>query len=323
VNTRRFQAPLAACLAIAGVGLSACSAGPDMSAIEAERTRPVQRYDTTQALAANGKTVVAASQAGVVLVSADQGKTWRRETLGPASLIGITVCPDGSFLGVDFYRKVWSAGADGSGWKSATLDKPRVPLTVACDRQGGWWVAGTRSMIAHSTDRGASWTVTDMGEDAQITGLQFVSDNFAIATGEFGMVLVSEDGGANWAARGAMPDEFYPYAALFTSPEEGFVSGIAGQMLHTTDGGLTWEKQANAADVPLYRLFMHDGVPHGVGADGVLARLEGDTWRSVAYPDPIPAFFAAGTSLPGQSAIVAGGPGGLLRVIGTKSASGG
>jgi len=35
--------------------------------------RPMQRYDTAQALAANDKVVVVGAQSGVVLVSVDQG----------------------------------------------------------------------------------------------------------------------------------------------------------------------------------------------------------------------------------------------------------
>ncbi|WP_349251865.1 glycosyl hydrolase [Azoarcus sp. L1K30] len=316
------KARLGVCVMLAGASVLGCTAAPDMAAVDAQRAKPVQRFDTVQALAANEQTVVASSQAGAVLVSSDHGTTWRREALGPASLIGLTVCPDGSFLGIDFYRKVWTAAPDGSNWTSASFDKPRVPLTVACDPQGGWWVGGTRSIIAHSRDRGANWTVSDMGEDYQITTLQFIDASHAVATGEFGMVLVSADAGASWAAAAPMPDEFYPYATLFVSASEGYVSGIAGQMLRTLDGGQHWARLENAAGVPVYRLFMHEGVPYGVGAEGTVLRLEGDVWRAVAYPDPLPVFFAAGASLPGQSAILAGGPGGLLRVIGTRTASG-
>ncbi|WP_186301502.1 WD40/YVTN/BNR-like repeat-containing protein [Denitromonas halophila] len=305
--------------ALAALALAGCGGEADLSAATADAARPLKRYDVVQSLVSNDQVIVAGLQAGAVLVSSDQGRNWRREALGPASLIGLTVCPDGSLLGVDFYRKVWHANADGQHWKAAELDKPRVPLTVACDTQGGWWVAGTRTQIAHSADQGASWQVTDLGEDAQITALRFVDAQFGIATAEFGMVFVTEDGGAHWAPRGGMPDEFYPYDALFVSRDEGYVSGLAGQVLHTTDGGLNWVRQTNATGAPLYRLFLQDGAPHGVGAGGTVARLDGEVWRAVAYPDPLPVFFASGAAVLGQSALVAGGPGGLLRVIATSA----
>ncbi len=304
--------------ALAVVALAGCGAEADLSAASADAVRPLKRYDVVQSLAANDRVIVAGLQAGAVLVSSDQGRNWRREAIGPASLIGLTVCPDGTLLGLDFYRKVWRANAEGQHWKAVELDKPRVPLTIACDTQGGWWVAGTRTQIAHSADQGASWQVTDLGEDAQITALRFVDTQFGIATAEFGRVFVTEDGGATWVSRGGIPDEFYPYDALFVSRDEGYVSGLAGQVLHTTDGGLNWLRQTNVTGAPLYRLFLHGGVPHGVGAGGTVARLDGEAWRPVAYPDPLPVFFTSGAGVVGQSALVAGGPGGLLRVIATS-----
>jgi photosystem II stability/assembly factor-like uncharacterized protein len=162
--------------------------------------------------------------------------------------------------------------------------------------------------------------VTDLAEDAQLTGIQMVDETVGYATGEFGLVAVTRDGGATWTRQPPMPDEFYPYSALFTTPTRGWASGIAGQILHTSDGGQTWTRQTNASRAPLYRLFLHEGVPHGVGAGGVVARLEGDTWRNVPYPDAAPVFLGAGASLPEQHAIIVGGPGGLLRVIGTQAA---
>ncbi len=297
--------------------LSACSKGPDMSGIAAERERQVRRYDISQSIASNGKVVVVGTQSGAVLLSNDQGKSWKRSALGNTSLVDITVCADNKFLAIDHYHKVWSADADGQNWKSVALDKPRTPIAVTCDKQGGWWVAGTNAVIAHSNDQGKSWTATELNEDKQITTIQFLDDKNGIALGEFGLTVTTEDGGVTWKKGTKIPGDFYPYAALFSSRNEGWVSGIAGQMLHTKDGGKTWVKQVNTTQAALNRLFLQDGVPFGVGSVGVIARLDGDTWRAVPYTDPVPVFLGGGASLPGQSAVVIGGPGGLLRTVST------
>jgi len=297
--------------------LGACQAQPDLADVRVSAQRPVQRYHVIQTLSANSALVVAGTQSGDLLMSRDAGQSWQRSAVPGASLIDSAQCPDGSFLALDFYRRVWAISADGATVTPATFQKPRVALTVACDHRGGWWVAGTRARIAHSTDRGQSWTLTDFDEDAQITALQFVDQDYAVAVGEFGLLAVSTDGGATWTRREPIPNDFYPYAALFLSREEGWVSGLAGQILHTADGGQTWTRQINTTQAALYRLFVHGGVPHGVGVGGTVARLEGDAWQAVPYPDPLPVFFGAGATLPGQSALIAGGPGGLVRVIGT------
>lgn len=296
--------------------LTACSPGPDMSGIAAERKRPVQRYDISQAIAANGRVVVVGTQTGAVLSSLDQGANWQRQQIGQTSLVDIAVCPDQRFVAIDHYRKVWSADADGNNWQSVKLESPRTPLAVTCDKQGSWWVVGVNSTIAGSRDQGKTWQVTELGEDTQITTIQFLDDKHAVALGEFGLQVRSDDGGATWKKGPALPGEFYPYAALFRDAREGWVSGIAGQMLHTSDGGKSWQKQSNTTQASLNRLFMHEGQPYAVGNGGVIARLEGDSWRLVPYPDPQPMFLGGAASLPGQKAVVVGGPGGLLRAVG-------
>lgn len=301
------------------MGLAACSVEPDLSSVAATRSRPVQRHDLTQAVATNGQVVVAGTQSGVVLVSADQGTTWEREPASGASMIGLAACPDGSFVGIDFYSRVWSSDVAGKRWTSVKLERPHTPLAVACDAAGAWWVSGTGSVIAVSRDRGAAWTVTDQGQDVQYTTLQFVDKDFGVATGEFGNVLVTEDGGTTWVKRPPVPGDFYPYATLFANRNEGWTSGIAGQVMQTLDGGRTWQAQNNATGAPLYRLFMHHGVPYGVGAVGTVARLDGDTWRAVSYPDAMPASLGAGVSLVGPNALLVGGPTGLLRRVATVS----
>lgn len=315
-STKIRRLPLGVALAC-GM-LSACTQAPDMSGIEKERQRPVQRYDISQAIATNGKVVVAGTQSGAALVSKDSGKTWQRNVLGAASLVDITACGEG-FIAIDHYHKVWSADGEGGNWKSVKLEAPKTPLAIACDKQGTWWVAGIRATLASSKDQGATWQVTDLGEDTQITTLQFVDEKQGLAFGEFGIALSTTDGGATWQKGAAVPAEFYPYAALFLNRSEGWLSGIAGQILHTTDGGKSWQKQTNATKASLYRLFLQDGVPFGVGAGGTIARYEGGTWRLMPYPDPVPVFLGGGAPLPGQSAIVIGGPGGLVRAVGTAA----
>jgi photosystem II stability/assembly factor-like uncharacterized protein len=317
---RRMGAGKAAAWGLmAMAGLAACMKAPDLAAVRATDQQSVRRYDTIQALASNAGTVVAATQDGVMLTSRDAGKTWSRQALGSTSIIGMATCPDGSYIGIDFYHRIWSAGPDGAAWKSRPLAKPQTALTVACDAKGTWWVAGTRATIASSSDQGASWKLTDLGQDAQFTALQFESDSFGIAMGEFGMVVVTTDGGAHWTLRPKLANDFYPYAALFTSERDGWVSGLAGQILVTHDGARSWQAQENETRQALYRLFLHQGVPYGAGAGGVLARLDGASWREVAYPDAIPVFLGAATSVEKRAVIAIGGPAGVLRAIGTQA----
>lgn len=313
---KSFQIAKVSLLCLAALAAVACSR-PATLASDADK--PVQRYDVMQAVAANDKVVVAGTQNGSLLVSTDFGRDWKRQHLAnDSSLLDLTSCPDGSFIGIDFNHRIWSGSADGATWQAHNIESPRIPLTVACDVNGRWYVAGTRSKLAMSPDHGATWQVTDLGEDAQITALQMVDGEHGYALGEFGIFATTSDGGASWQAGESLPGEFYPYAALFVSREVGYASGLAGTILRTEDGGASWQKIENTAQAALYRLFLHEGKPYGAGAAGVVARLEGDAFVSLPYPDVVPVFLGAAASIPGRQEIVVGGPGGLIRHVGTK-----
>lgn len=300
---------LAAC---ALVLLAGCIKAPDTAAIEAARARPIQRHDTVQAIATRGDLVVAGTQAGNVLTSADAGKSWTRVAVGSASIIDLTVCPDGTFLGLDFYHKVWSSSPDARRWMSHTVSEPHTPLAITCGPDSKWWIAGTNATIASSADAGRTWETTNLNMDAQLTGVQFLSPLMGVAVGEFGLMFVTEDAGKTWAKRTSIPNDFYPCAMLFVSPNEGWVSGLAGQILHTNDAGASWEKQENTTHQSIYRLFLHNAVPHGVGAAGAVVQLDGGVWEPVLSRNVTQASLAAGAALTETNTLVVGGPGGVL-----------
>jgi photosystem II stability/assembly factor-like uncharacterized protein len=293
---------------LAAYWLAGCANGDTVAGAQLPSVR---RYDIVQAVAATGGTVVAGTQTGAVLASRDGGQTWSRRELGPHSFVAIAACPDGSFFAADFYHHVLPIAADGTPGEALTLESPGTPLAVACDAQGRWWVAGTFATLAMSSDRGATWTVQDFGEDAHLTAIQFIDATHAVVAGEFGLLFESTDGGTTWTRGPALPNEFYCYAAHFASPADGWVSGIAGQILRTADGGTTWVREPNETGFAFYRMFEVDGRLHGVGAGGVAVRGDDGTWRALPARAALPAF--AGAAAPvddgANAAIVVGGVG--------------
>lgn len=306
----------------AALGITACGHADDQARIRASRAAPVKRYDTTQALASNGAMVVAGTQSGAVLTSRDGGASWLRiELAANASIIDMAVCPDGSFVALDFNRRVWTAAADARDWRAQPLAQPRTPLAITCAPDASWWVVGTNATIAGSSDGGATWRASDLGIDAQLTAVHFFDATKGIALGEFGLQLSTADGGATWVKQAPIPNDFYPYSMLFESPQRGWVSGLTGQVLQTTDGGATWLAQDNTTGLALYRLFMAGGVPHGAGAAGTVVRLAGDKWEAVPDVHVRPAFLAGATGLAKRAGLVVGGPGGLLSSVRTAASA--
>lgn len=299
--------------------LSGCSGEADLSAVRAEQAKPIQRSDVVQTIVARDSHLAAGTQSGAVLLSDDAGKHWTRHALGKAfaaSVIDMTACPDGRFLALDFYGRVWSSDAEAKNWTEHKLKNPQTGLTISCDKAGAWWVAGTYANIAKSVDQGKTWEVIDLKKDAQITTLRWIDEKQGVAAGEFGLLLKTGDGGATWQEMPQITPDFYAYDVLFTDDKTGWISGVAGQLYQTRDGGKTWQLKENKTASPLYRLFLHKGNPYGVGARGIIARLDGEVWNTVEYANAVPVFLGGGASVEGaEDAIVIGGPGGLLRSV--------
>jgi len=63
-----------------------------------------------------------------------------------------------------------------------------------------------------------------------------------VAVGEYGVIIVSGDGGETWT-QAAVPASVMLTAVAFPTPESGWAVGHDGLILHSADGGSTWEKQ--------------------------------------------------------------------------------
>jgi photosystem II stability/assembly factor-like uncharacterized protein len=95
---------------------------------------------------------------------------------------------------------------------------------------------GSFSTFLSSRDGGESWQEDSLNEDAMLTSIQFLDAQLGYATGEFGVVSRTVDGGASWEVLAPMRDEFYPQTTLFTDADTGWSVGLDGMVLHTRDG---------------------------------------------------------------------------------------
>ena len=131
----------------------------------------------------------------------------------------------------------------------------------------------------------------------------------AIAVGERGLVLLSDDGGGKWR-QAQVPVSVTLTAVRFVTPQQVWAIGHGGVVLHSADGGATWRRQldgrgiirlldtaargnealaatarqfaADGPDKPLLDLHFYDG-KRGIvaGAYGLALRTEdgGATWQ--------------------------------------------
>lgn len=205
------------------------------------------------------------------------------------------------------------------------------PLSGIAVQQNTMIAVGARGTILVSRDTGKTWKQAQSPVSADLTTVRFVAPGSAWALGHDGVVLRSADHGATWskvldgrsllallnahyrklsaagdADAAAMLDEIARAASQSATPGvlahplfdiridaggEGFLAGAFGLLLHTRDGGKSWEpwleRAANDRRMHLYALEQTaDGALYLAGEQGLLRRYDRASGRFVALESP-------------------------------------
>ena len=305
-----YQAiPVRLCSVCLGLTLAGCEAPLDLSGVEAQLAKPVQRFDLFQAAARSQDKVVVVGAMGVVVHSADGGDSWQRTVLpGKPFLVGVAACPDGSFHAVEKTDGFWTLQPGGE-WTRPDLPEMTEAQAMTCDTNNTPWVTGGFSTILHSADAGASWETWSLDEDLFLTTIQFVDELHGFATGEFGTVLISSDSGMSWSRASDLPDSFYPQGAYFTSSMTGWVVGLDGIIWKTETGGETWELMPSGVNMPLYGVAGLGGSLVAVGDNTTILHnhVGVAAWQPLEAADKSLTYLRAVAGLGNGEFVVAGG----------------
>ena len=303
-------------LLVAGCILcSGCEAPLVLDEVEKTGQSPIRRTDNFQAVGSSGQNVVAVGASGVILTSGDSGVTWQRQEIPSwPSFLDITSCSNGLFAALAFEGEVWLSTDGGRVWNQSRLATEEAPQGIQCDPAGNLWVVGSFSTVSISRDGGATWEVSSRDEDVIYTDIQFFDEQTAYIAGEFGSLLKTRDAGATWELMPPMPDEFYPQSMYFEDQDKGWIAGLGGVVLETTNGGQSWQIQATGSLVTLYTLAKSNGHVFVVGGEGTIFLYEGGKWVPVDHGQPFRLYLRGIQPLPDHRLIVSG-PGGVLHVF--------
>jgi photosystem II stability/assembly factor-like uncharacterized protein len=112
------------------------------------------------------------------------------------------------------------------------------------------------SVLERTTDGGATWSTVTLPQPRPnaLCGLSIASSQVIYGVGSYAgpaRVIKSVDGGVNWSSQDLAPLMSTAIDVYFRSATEGFVVGSVGSfpnsnrsvVLHTTDGGATWQQR--------------------------------------------------------------------------------
>ncbi|ALI03433.1 glycosyl hydrolase [Pseudomonas sp. FW306-02-F02-AA] len=232
---------------------------------------------------------------GVVLHSSDAGATWRKQLDGRQ--IGVLLVQHyGALARAEPSNEQWPLlAAEGQRLVEQGADKPLLDVWFANDHLG--YVVGVFNLILRTEDGGRNWTAfqdrTDNPQGFHLNAIASTGDGVYIA-GEQGLLLKWDEAQQRFVAVQT------PYQGSFFGVlgkrGEVIAYGLRGNVLRSTDGGLSWTALDSGLHVSItagfvdtnghYRLFTQGGqrlVSQGAGAD----------MRLVRQPEPSPVAGAA------------------------------
>lgn len=201
-----------------------------------------------------GSRVVAVGDRGYIVVTDDDGASWKRAAAPAAPLL----------TAVDFIdaKNGWAVGHDttilathdgGDTWiKQFSAPSEQRPLLDVLFLDAAKGIAvGAYGAYYETTDGGKSWNARKIiPEDRHFNAIVKVADHHLLILGEEGTILVSSDDGAQWT-KVPSPYKGSLFGAVVAADGSVVGFGLRGRIYRSADGGQTWTQVDDATAATL------------------------------------------------------------------------
>lgn len=255
----------------------------------------VPTRSTLTAVAAVDGDIWAAGHDGVILHSADDGKTWERVRAEPwtpeaddpdqgAPILDLLVLDEGQALAVGAYSQLLLSSDGGRNWERGT---------AVADEAGD-----TAAPAARQDD--ADWTFSEddlaleAESDPHLNAIARAGSGELVIAGERGAFLRSRDGGRQWQ-RLPLPYEGSLFGVLAWEGQHILLFGLRGNVLESRDLGDTWvEVETGISDSLMGGAALPGGGAILVGANGAVlyrpdaaSAFRADTFETASGDTPV------------------------------------
>lgn len=250
---------------------------------------------------------VAVGEAGLIMRSADAGKTWTRDA-APTELAMIDIASNGT-RSIAVGQMGLILVNDGSGkWKKVESGTERRLLQVDINESGLAFIVGAFGTLLKSTDGGETWTSaapnwatlydSGTGDTAVIRDeptnyiVDVQEDGSVLIGGEYGQLMRSPDGGICWDIVYRHPSDTGLSAPTFFAMSiredgAGYAVGQSGLVARTADRGHTWGYVKTPVDGNLFGVdSFADGQVVAIGQRVALRSTDnGASWNPIRALD--------------------------------------
>lgn len=277
---------------------------------------------------------------GRIFHTTDGANTWEVQSAGTKRPFVSVSCVD--------RNNVWVAGQagqiartndGGKNWKMLASGTDRQILSIKMLNAQIGLAVGDFGTMLRTENGGDNWNKVSVPADIKLPedmqgivepgDIVLYSASFADAdvvgvAGEFGVILISTDGGRTFQFRGSGVETTL-FGIFFADKQRGWAVGMEQVLLETHDGGATWQKKPVKAppgfSLALFDLEVRGNLGWAVGNSGYLLTSTdaGANWELVAVPTQMGSYWFREVSLlPSGKGYVVGSTGIVLALDGTK-----
>lgn len=224
------------------------------------------------AVASAGARLVAVGERGIILLSDDQGKSWR-QTPAPVSVALTAVhFPDAQHGWAVGHGGVVLATSDGGiTWRKQLDGLQAAQIELASARQQAPQAGEAGAARLHDAER-----LLAEGADKPWLDVRFTDTLHGLVVGAYGMALATTDGGASWTTlRGQIdnPRGHHLYR-IYAESGHTYLAGEQGALYRAADGS------ANFQEIKTPYAGSYFGIVTGRHGELMLFGLRGNAYRS-------------------------------------------
>ena len=233
-----------------------------------------------------GKRVVAVGDHGIVLLSDDDGKTFRQAKSVPvrSTLTEVSFVDDKNGWAVGHWGVILASSDGGESWRlqrsDTAVDQPLLSVYFRDKNRG--WAVGLWSLLLDTRDGGKSWQTSKLppppGGGKTDRNLQHIfagKNGTLFIAAEQGTVVRSAGDGASWHYLATTyKGSFWTGIAL----RQGtlLVGGLRGKIFRSTDDGKSWHEVHSGTESSITSFCESGGKVYAAGLDGVYLESEDD-----------------------------------------------
>ena len=176
---------------------------------------------------------------------------------------------------------------NGASWKQTRVPTRALLTAVHMHDENTGWAVGHDAVILRTDDGGDTWRLMHRApeEERPLLDVWFRDKDNGFAVGAYGYFLATRDGGKTWTSRAISKDDFHLNEIVPAGAERLYMAAEAGVAYRSDDGGNTWHELRSPYTGSWYGALVLDEdrmLLLGLRGHLFLSEDGGESWTQVA-----------------------------------------